>query len=89
MLSLLLSTLCPKVYTPLSWGWFRFAKGLETVMSKVILCLIFFLAVTPVGWIRQLFGKDSLHLRDFAKKKDSVFEERTHSYQKADMEKQF
>jgi hypothetical protein len=89
MTALLTSLLCPIVYTPVAWAWMRLGKGLESGMSKLVLCMIFFLVVTPVGRIRRLMGKDGMRLRDFANSRDSVFEDRTHGYQKEDLEKQF
>jgi hypothetical protein len=89
IICLLICLLAPRLYTPFTKIWFRLAKGLEKLMSKVILFLIFFLVVTPVAIIRRLLGKDSLHLRNFAKNNRSVWMERSHSYTKDDFEKQF
>lgn len=89
IICLLICLLAPGLYTPFSKIWFGLAKGIELLMSKVILFLIFFFVVTPVAVIRRLLGKDSLYLRSFAKDNRSVWMERLHSYTKNDLEKQF
>ena len=88
VLALLVSLLLPVLYTPFAWLWFGLAKILEQVMSKVILFLIFFLVVTPVGLLRRILGKDSLHT-DASNKQKNFFENQVHRYEAADFEKQF
>lgn len=85
-IALLVSMLFPVLYTPFAWVWFRLAKLLELVMSKVTLFLVFFLVVTPVGLARRLAGKDNLRLKNDQK---SMLVDRTHLYEAADLEKQF
>lgn len=87
--TLLIAALLPVLYTPLSWGWFKFSTWIERIFSTVILSLIFYLVVTPVGLLRRLFAKDSMHLDDFGKDKKSVFVEKDKSYGKNDIEHQF
>jgi len=89
IVTLLAAMLFPVVYTPFEWFWFRLAKVLEQASSKVILFLIFFIVITPVGVIRRLTGKDALHLKRFHKERKSVFVEKNHHYTLKDMEKQF
>jgi hypothetical protein len=42
-------------------AWMTIAFALGFVMSHVILTLLFFLVVTPIGIIARLFGKDFLN----------------------------
>ena len=88
VLALLVSLLLPVLYTPFAWLWFGLAKILEQVMSKVILFLIFFLVVTPVGLLRRILGKDNLHTGASNRKKN-FFEHQIHRYEARDLEKQF
>jgi len=87
--TLLVTALLPVLYTPLSWGWFKLAYLLERIFSTIILSLIFYLIVTPVGFLRRLFAKDTMHLRDFKKDDRSVFIEKDKMYGKNDIEHQF
>jgi hypothetical protein len=41
-------------------AWMAFAFTLGFVMSNLILTLLFFLLVTPIGWLARLFRKDFL-----------------------------
>ena len=58
-------------------------------MSRVILTLIFFLVVTPIGLVRRLLGKDSLRLRAFKTSDDSVMLPRNHIFSGADLERPY
>ena len=88
LIVLLVSLLFPLLFTPFAWIWFAFARLLERILSKVVLCLIFFLIVIPVGLIRRVFGKDGLHIRH-ARDKQSLFENQTHKYSPEELDKQF
>ena len=44
-------------------GWMALAEGLSFVMTRVILFIVFFLIVTPIGWIRRALGGDPLRRR--------------------------
>jgi len=89
IVTLLVAMLVPVLYTPFAWCWFRLARLLEQVASKLILFLIFFIIITPVGIIRRFTGKDTLQLKRFRKDRQSVFEEKSHQYTQHDLEKQF
>jgi len=81
--------LFPVLYTPFAWLWFRMTKLLEQTTSNMIVFLIFFLVITPVGIVRRLTGKDTLQLKRFHHDKRSVFEKTERRYTQKDMEKQF
>ena len=89
VVTLAVALLVPVLYTPFAWLWFCFAQLLEQAMSKVVLFLIFFIVIMPVGVFRRIIGKDTLRLKRFHKDKTSVFEERKYLYTQKDMEKQF
>lgn len=44
-------------------AWMGLALVLGTVMSTVLLTLLFYLAVTPIGWLARFRGKDFLRRR--------------------------
>ena len=89
IVTLVVAMLVPVLYTPFAWLWFRMAKLLEETTSKIIVFLIFFIVITPVGIIRRFIGKDTMQLKRFHKDKGSVFVERDHRYMQKDMERQF
>ena len=52
-----------KLLSPLNKIWFKFGMLLGTFISPVVMCIVFFLVVTPTGLIMKLFGKDLLNLK--------------------------
>ena len=52
-----------KILNPLNKLWFYFGIFLGKIMSPVIMGIIFFLVVTPIGLLMRLFGKDILNLK--------------------------
>jgi hypothetical protein len=52
-----------KILTPLNKLWFKFGLFLGMIMSPLIMGIIFFLVVTPIGLIMRMFKKDLLNLR--------------------------
>ena len=57
-----------KILTPLNKLWFSFGIFLGKIISPVIMGIIFFLVVTPIGLFMRLLRKDLLNLR-YNKKK--------------------
>ena len=51
------------ILKPLNFLWMKFGILLGRIVSPLILGIIFFLVVTPIGLIMRLFGKDLLNLK--------------------------
>jgi len=60
---LALALLRPQVLAPLNRLWAKLGQLLAMVVSPIVLGLMFFLVVTPVGLLMRLVGKDPLRLR--------------------------
>ena len=60
---LVLGLLNSKILYPLNKLWFNFGIFLGKLISPLIMGLIFFLVVTPIGLIMRLLGKDVLNLK--------------------------
>jgi len=69
--------------------WFGLAHVMGTVVSKILLSLMFFIVVTPVGVLRRATGADSMQLKKWKKGKDSVFKVRDHKFEPAEIEKPY
>lgn len=69
---LLITMTVPVVLRPLAGVWFGVSHVLGAVMSRVVMTVIFFVVVTPVGMVRRALGKDSMRLRDFRRGSGSV-----------------
>ena len=79
----------PRIFAPIAVIWLGLSHRLGAVMSRVILTVIFFLVVTPIGLVRRLLGKDSLRLRAFNASDDSVMLPRNHVFSGADLERPY
>lgn len=53
----------PGVLTPLNKAWTRLGLLLHRIVSPIVLGIMFFAVVTPMGIVMRLFGKDPLRLR--------------------------
>ena len=63
LIFLLLGLFNSKILSPLNKLWFKFGIFLGKIISPLIIGIIFFLVVTPIGLIMRLFGKDVLNLK--------------------------
>ena len=44
-------------------GWMAFAEALSFVSTRIVLAVVFFIAVTPIGILKRLTGWDPLRRR--------------------------
>ena len=63
LIFLMLGLLNSKILSPLNKLWFKFGFFLGKIISPLIMGIIFFIVVTPIGLIMRLFGKDVLNLK--------------------------
>ena len=63
LLFLLLGLINSKILTPLNKLWFKFGIFLGKIISPIIMGIIFFFVVTPIGFIMRLLSKDILNLK--------------------------
>lgn len=59
----LLGLVLPRVLVWPNKAWMALAEVLSFVSTRIILAFVFFLVVTPIGFIKRLFGWDPLHRR--------------------------
>ena len=60
---LLLGLVNSKILNPLNKQWFKFGIFLGKVISPLVMSIIFFLVVTPIGLLMRLLNKDLLNLK--------------------------
>ncbi|HLO78728.1 MAG TPA: SxtJ family membrane protein [Magnetospirillum sp.] len=60
---LLAALVAPRALRPLNLAWFKLGMILHRVMTPVMMGLLFFLTVTPVGLLMRAFGKDPMRLK--------------------------
>ena len=50
-----------KLLTPLNILWFKFGKLLGSIVAPIVMGIVFFVVVTPIGFIMKIIGKDLLN----------------------------
>ena len=60
---LFLGLINSKILNPLNKLWFKFGIFLGKIISPLIMGIIFFLVVTPIGFLMRLLNKDLLNLK--------------------------
>jgi len=81
----LITILVPLLFYPFAALWFGLSEVTSRFGSDVLLGLVFYLIVTPMGLFRRMLGKDSLRLKQFKKSKQSVMINRDHTYSATDL----
>ena len=85
IIALIATMAVPSVWKPLLPIWKLLLRVLETVVSKVLLSVVFFGVIFPVAFIRRVFGKDALQAGQWKKGKGSVFTERGQLFAPSDL----
>ena len=62
-LLVLLALVVPAVLRPLNRLWTRFGLLLHAIVTPVVMALLFYLTVTPIGLVMRLLGKDPVRLK--------------------------
>ena len=83
------SLILPVIFKPFYIAWMTFAVILGWIMTRVILSLVFYGIITPIGLFSRLIGKEFLNLK--LNKTENTYwnHRRKHSLKKANYEKQF
>lgn len=84
-----LNMITPRIYQPIAIFWFGLSDLLGNVMSKILMSILFFGVVTPIGILRRWIGKDSLKLRAFKASAESSMVQRNHVFVGQDIEKPY
>ena len=63
LIFLILGLLNSKFLTPLNKIWFQFGLFLGKIISPIVMGVIFFLVVTPIGILMKFLKKDLLNLK--------------------------
>lgn len=87
--ALVIDMTVPQVYRPLAVVWFGVSQLIGMLTSRIILSVVFFGVVMPIGLLRRLSGRDPLNLKAFKAGSDSVMKERNRRFVAADLEKPY
>ena len=69
---LILGLMKSKLLTPLNKFWFKFGMILGAIVAPIVMSIIFFIAITPIGLLMKILGKDLLN-KKFNKKKNTYW----------------
>ncbi len=86
LLFLFLAIFKPNFLNPLNKVWIKFGELLGMIIAPIIMCLVYFIILTPISLLLRIFGKDLLNLK-FSKKINSYWIERVKDI--GSMKKQF
>jgi NADH:ubiquinone oxidoreductase subunit 5 (subunit L)/multisubunit Na+/H+ antiporter MnhA subunit len=82
----LLAAVAPSLLHPVYRGWMRVGEVLGWINTRILLTLVFFLVVTPIGLLMRLFGRSPITTA----RCDSYWTDvEPHSYGDRHVEKQF
>lgn len=70
----------PMLFRYIAVLWFGLSQILGTIASRILLSIIYFIILLPVGIFRRMTGKDNLLLKQFKKTRLSVFLTRNHHF---------
>ena len=62
LIFLVLGVLNSKFLTPLNKLWCKFGIFLGSIVSPIVMGIVFFMVVTPIGLIMRFLGKDILRI---------------------------
>ena len=62
LIFLLLGILNSRFLTPLNKLWYKFGIFLGSIASPIVMGIVFFMVVTPIGLIMRFLGKDLLRV---------------------------
>jgi len=74
----IMGIISPHVLKPLQKVWMGFSIVIGFFMSRLILTILFFAVITPIGILARLCGNDMLDVK-IEKNKDSYWQEKTDS----------
>ena len=89
MAILLVAMLRPGLFHPLARLWFGLSHLLGNFSSKLILTVVFFIIVTPMGLLRRAAGKDAMRLKNWKGDEETALIPRNHQYVTKDLERPY
>lgn len=79
----------PVALKPVHTAWMTISIVLGWIMTRVILGVLFYLVITPTGWLARLFGEHFLDLKIDKGAKSYWIRRKELQSSKSDYEKQF
>ena len=79
----------PAFFNPLARVWFGLSHVMGTVVSRILLTLVFYGVATPIGLLRRLAGSDPMRIHQWRAGDQTVFVKKAHRFEATDLEKPY
>ena len=79
----------PAIFKPVAMMWYYFSEGLGYVSSRIVLAVIFWGVLLPVGLVRRWMGFDPMQRKVWKKGRHSVFIKRNHLFTGDDLSRPY
>lgn len=89
VICIIVSLVAPAVLKPVAYAWYGLSEAMATIISRVMLCAIFFCIVTPIGAVRRVISKERLLCEQWKKGRESVFKDRNVRFTNSDLKNPF
>ncbi|MAJ86363.1 MAG: hypothetical protein CL687_05355 [Candidatus Pelagibacter sp.] len=63
LIFLILGLVNSKALTPINKLWIKFGELLGKIIAPIIMAIVFFIILTPVGLLMRVIGKDLINLK--------------------------
>lgn len=83
---LIVTMAAPGLFKPFAKFWFGLSHVMGSIVSRILLSVLFYSLVTPVGFVRRIIGKDAMQLKSWKKNHASVFKTRDHLFKPQDLD---
>ena len=89
ILALLLTMIWPALFRFPARLWFGLSHIMGTILSKILLSIVFFVVVSPIGLSRRLIGKDPMQTKRWKKNAETAFRTRDQSFDAQNLERPY
>ncbi len=83
LIFIVIGVVSPFLSAKISWVWLKFAELLGSVMSKIILSIVYFVFLVPIAIVQRLIKKNPLNLK---RQEGSYYTERNKKYSPKEIE---
>lgn len=83
---IVITILLPVLFYPFSVIWYGVSEIMGAIVSRIVLCAVFFFIITPVGLVRRLITKKQLLSEQWKKSRESVFADRNIQFSRSDIQ---
>lgn len=76
---LVINMIYPMTFYYFGIFWIGLSTIIGTIVSKILLSLVYLIIVLPMALVRKLIGKDPMQMKQFKKSRSSIMQVRKHT----------